>query len=305
MICSTAILGWRFRARWFRAIGAAYEKELSNRVLPERVSEVLEVPYRELFEALKAENPEPFVGLVPKLVSGACVLLKQAFDPAEVSRLKELSLEMRGSEGPSFHKVVEGVPNFWRDIGEEEMASYALAHIKKSCYFFPWNSDSSEAFSIVYPRWRVLKTLAGLAPREYEDFTPKNGKVDRLQIVEYPAGTGFLAPHQDPDHNQKLIMSAYLSKRGVDYTGGGFWALAEDGGKFEVEDHIDVGDLGTCIASIVHGVDATDPTETQDSVAPAASDFGKAQEGSRWFVGFYTNDSDEFDERKTVRQVSL
>ena len=292
-------------AEWFSPIGVSYEKGSSHQELPERVSEVLEIPYLELSEALDKKNPAPFVELVPRLLAGAALLLKQAFNPSEVERLKELALELRKSEQPSFHKALEGVPNFWRDIGEEEMGSYALSHIKKSCYFFPWNGESSEVFSIVYPRWRVLKTLAGLAPNEYEDFTPKDGKVDRLQIAEYPAGTGFLAPHQDPDHNQRLIMSAYLSKRGVDYTGGGFWALSGDGEKLEVEDHIDVGDLGTCVASIIHGVDATSNIASPDTSAPAESDHGKAQEGSRWWVGFYTNDSDELTDRKTGRQVSL
>ena len=287
---------------WYSEIDALYSAELSRGSAPTEVDEVLHVPYSRLAEALEARNPEPFLELVVPLVRGAVVLIKQAFNVDEISKLKSLALEMRGSSDPSFHKVKEGVPNFWRDIGEDQMGSYALQHIKKSVYFFPWNDDSAEAFELAYPRWRVLKVLAGLSPNEYESFTPKDGKVDRLQIVEYPAGTGFLAPHQDPDHNQRLIMSAYLSKRGVDYFGGGFWALATGGEKLEVESQIDAGDLGTCLASIVHGVDATDNSPEADFVQVP---YGEAESGSRWFVGFYTNDSDELANRKTVRQVDL
>lgn len=289
---------------WFETINQEYESAKAETSPAEGVSEVISVSYEDLAAALEQENPQPFVDLVRPLWGGAVLLLKQAFSPKDVSRLKQISLDVRGAEPPSFHKVVEGVPNFWRDIGEEEMGSYALAGIKKSVYFFPWNRDSKDAFEIAYPRWRVLKTLAGLAPNMYEDLTPKDGKVDRLQIVEYPAGTGFLAPHQDPDHNQRLIMSAYLSKRGNDYGGGGFWALDKNGKKIEVEDFIDVGDLGTCVASIVHGVDATEAPRSLNETA-SSSNYGEAELGSRWFVGFYTNDSDEVSNRKTVRQVQL
>lgn len=289
---------------WYEVINQEYLDAQTQTTPAEGVSEVISVPYEILAVALEREDPKPFVDLVRPLWGGAMVLLKEAFSPQDVSRLKQISLNIRRTEPPSFHKVVEGVPNFWRDIREEEMGLYALEHIKKSVYLFPWNPESKEALELAYPRWRVLKTLAGLAPKSYENLTPKDGKVDRLQIVEYPAGTGFLAPHQDPDHNQRLIMSAYLSKRGADYEGGGFWALNKNGQKIEVEDYIDGGDLGTCVASIVHGVDATVASAPLNE-SPSPSDQGEGDRGSRWFVGFYTNDSDEVVSRKTVRQVQI
>ena len=289
---------------WFQSVREEYAKQLALKPLPEGVSEVVEVPYQPLSEALENRDPEPFIDLVGPLVSGAFLLLKKAFSENDVSRMKQISLDMRRSQPPSFHKLLEGVPNFWRDIGEKEMGSYALAHIKKSTYFFPWNTDSAEAFEIAYPKWRVAKTLGGLSPNQYENFTPKDGTVDRLQVVEYPAGTGFVAPHQDPDHNQRVIISGYLSKRGLDYVGGGFWAQSQSGDKIEIEDVIDVGDIGVCAASIVHGVDATQGPLVHDSIV-SAPDYGEAEAGSRWFVGFAAADSDEVSERKTVRQVNL
>ena len=35
----------------------------------------------------------------------------------------------------------------------------------------------------------------GLNPKEYEKNTPKDGVVDRVQVVQYPSKIGYLEPH--------------------------------------------------------------------------------------------------------------
>jgi len=226
--------------------------------------------------------------------------MRGSFSPSEVQQLREASLRLRQSEDPSFSKMVEGCPNFWRDITDDTAKKYAVNAIKKASYFFPWNPTSSELFQLVYPRWRIAKLLGGKDPLSFETNTPIDGPVDRIQIVEYPPGTGQIEPHKDAKNNQRLVMSCYLSKRGEDYQGGGFWVLQSDGSKRNLEDDIALGDMGFCYAEITHGVDASNVVN-----AYPWDESSKSAPGSRWFLGLFTPDSDATVSRKTSTPIQL
>jgi hypothetical protein len=234
--------------------------------------------------------------LVTKLAKGAFVILRNSFDLDELDTLKDEFNILEEGTASAFHKMLEGVPNYWRDITDELSSKYAVPVVKKSAYFFPMNQDSNNVYKIVYPKWRLLKALSGLSPFEYEGLTPKDGKVDRIQIVKYPPGSGYLDAHHDPSHNQRLIMSAYLTKRGVDFTGGGFWAIVKGEGKKNFEDMLEVGDIGVCYAHIIHGVDSSEKSENGGNEKPF---------GDRWFMGLYTNDSDEIQNRRTLKKAKI
>ena len=298
-------------SQWFDPISAEFNRIERSHGRPERTSGALTFDFSELQRAFEKQNAAPFVELAREIARGVVLVLKNSFSLGEVEFLKSEALRLRSTESSSFHKMLEGVPDYWRDISDPEITKqYSVAHVKKAAYFFPWNSSGSSSptvFETVYPRWRVLKTLAGLRPDEFEKLTPKDGKVDRLQITEYPPGTGFIAPHQDPDHNQRLIMSGYLSTRGKDYHGGGFWALNQENHKLDLESFIEAGDLGTCMSTLVHGVDSTDASavpEQGNSEMPAGQAI-PGLGGARWWMGLFTNDSDEIAVRGTSVEVSL
>ena len=138
-----------------------------------------------------------------------------------------------------------------------------------------------------------MKIVMGLPPMAYETNTPKDGVVDRLQIVRYLPGIGSLAPHADPYLHQRLFLSGYMSKRGVDYRGGGFYLVGPDHQKVEVEDRIDVGDVAIGYASLQHGVDPCDGEPSWE------------RDDGRWFLSMYSNASDEVAERHTGHPVEL
>lgn len=301
--------------KWFSAISDEFNRIERDYGRPERVSKATTFDFFELQKAFEAENAAPFVELAQEIARGAVLVLNSAFTLPEVEFLKNEALRLRSSEPSSFHKMLEGAPDYWRDISDPEIAKkYSVSHVKKVAYFFPWNAShalSPTVFDTVYPRWRVLKTLAGLRPDEFEDLTPKDGKVVGIQITEYPQGAGFIAAHQDPGHNQRLIMSGYLSTRGKDYQVGGFWALDSEDRKFGMESFIEAGDMGTCLTSLVHGVDSTDVSavfedgSSEMQVVQEAPESEAAGAGARWFLGLYTNDSDEIAVRETSVEVSL
>ena len=59
----------------------------------------------------------------------------------------------------------------------------------------------------------VLKYLSGYYENAWEKNTPKDGIVDRIQIVKYPPNSGSQELHQDPYIYQKfLFLYTYLKR---------------------------------------------------------------------------------------------
>jgi hypothetical protein len=128
----------------------------------------------------------------------------------------------------------------------------------------------------------------GLEPNAYENNTPKDGVVDRIQLVNYPSEIGYLEPHTDPFLYQKLLISVYMSKVGKDFDGLGFYVFKNENEIKSVENNIEVGDIGIALATVCHGV------------APVKNKFTKSQDG-RWFLSLYSNESDEVQNRHTSK----
>ena len=78
----------------------------------------------------------------------------------------------------------------------------------------------------------------GLKQTAYEKNTPKDGVIDRIQVVKYPSKIGFLEPHIDPHRYQKLIISSYMSKKDIDFEGIGFYLLDKENNIMSVEDQL-------------------------------------------------------------------
>ena len=173
-----------------------------------------------------------------------------------------------------------------------EMAKkYSIKAVKHSAYFFPWNDDPLNIFEDIWERWRPLKFLGGFSWNEYENNTPKDGVVDRIQIVRYPPGTGQIEPHSDPYLNQRFFISTYLSKKGKDYVGGGVYLVGNKGEKIDIENQIDIGDMSIGYSTLIHGVD---PVNINSEPNINKTD-------GRWFLGLYSNDSDHKKDRHTAK----
>ena len=64
------------------------------------------------------------------------------------------------------------------------------------------------------PLWKKAKILQGLDQNIWTKSTPKDkDHVDRIQVVRYPDGSGYLEPHRHPSENLLwLAVSVYLSQ---------------------------------------------------------------------------------------------
>ena len=262
---------------------------------PDRVRSVVQVDYQEFKEKVQHQADSFVESIVSSLYGGDAYLIKGAFPKYFMINLRKRVHELWKTKPSEFYKMLEGSPDFHRIIDLESGRKYSFRACKHSCYFYPWNEDPLNLFGAVYERWRVIKFLMGLRPDEYEKNTPKDGVIDRIQVVRYPPRIGFLEPHSDPYLHQRLIFSGYMSKRGVDYQGGGFYLVGPGDKVVEVEDQIDVGDICIGYATVYHGVAPADRHKEPN---------WELDDG-RWFLSMYSNASDEVPNRHTGHPVKL
>ena len=86
-----------------------------------------------------------------------------------------------------------------------------------------------------------------------------------------------------------------MSKKGVDFEGLGFYLVGRNNKIIEVEDMIDVGDVGIGYATVYHGVA---PVNTNKE-----PNWNDVNDG-RWFLSMYSNESDAVKSRHTGYSVS-
>ncbi len=261
--------------------------------MPRFATDIVVMPYEEFRDQVMSDDPATARRLVDSLYSGVGYILKNAFDRDWLRALIDRTYRW-GLENPSsFHKMLDGCPDFHRSIDAEQSQNYSMHHVKQSFYFFPWNDDPLDIFEEVNRRWRVFKYLGGYPADAYERNLPSDGIIDRFQVVRYPAGGGALESHTDPLQNQKIVIGALMSERGIDYQRGGFYFASDSGDYIDCEPLLSVGDMLTGFPSVVHGVAPVDPDSELD---------WKSKQG-RWFLGLYSNDSDTMPKRVTAQSL--
>ena len=277
----------KFKREWLR-LEAQYPR-------PERVRHLIRREWRDFRNKIRIQDTDFVKTVVGRLYAGDVYILKNAFPKEWMERLRENTFKYFKSKPSEFHKMLEGTPDFHRKIDLETGKKYAFKVCKHSAFFYPWNQDPLNVFPNVYRRWRPIKWLMGLEEKAYERNTPKDGVVDRIQIAQYPSKIGYLEPHSDPYLHQRLFFSGYISKRGENYTGGGFYLVGKDDSIVEAESDIEIGDIGIGFATVVHGVAPCNLNKKPD---------WNSQEG-RWFLSMYSNASDVFPQRHTGYPVNI
>lgn len=271
-----------------------WELKERRRPRPSRVRQIVRRDYAG-FRKLVMEGNDSFARyIVDSLYAGDVYILRGAFDPDFLQSVRERTFSYFRSKPSEFHKMIEGCPDFHRVIDLETGRKYAFNVCKHSAFFYPW-ADPLGLFPPVYEVWRVIKWLMGLQEDAYEENTPKDGVIDRIQVAQYPSRIGFLEPHSDPYLHQRLFLSGYMSARGRDYQGGGFYVVGPGDRVVDAEEEIETGDIGIGYATVYHGVAPCNRDREPDWDSP---------EG-RWFLSMYSNASDEVKDRHTGHPVKL
>ena len=262
-----------------------WDKYEGNIVYPRYIKNIEKIDFNLIENKIRNEDYDFFDNFVKNLFHGHFYILENGFEPSFLNQLKKNTLNYFSSKPQSFHKMLEGCPIFHRMIDFETGKKYSFNQCKHSYYLYPWNDHEINVFKEIYRKWRVLKNLMGLDPYIFENNTPKDGVIDRVQLVNYPSKFGYLEPHTDPYLYQKILISVYMSKIGKDFDGVGFYVLKDENNIESVENNIEVGDIGIALATVCHGV------------APVEG-LHNSSEG-RWFLSLYSNESDEVKNRHT------
>ncbi|MDC0449576.1 hypothetical protein OAL70_01700 [Pelagibacteraceae bacterium] len=264
-----------------------WEELEKNKKLSSVYKQIKHVEYSEFKAKILEQSPEFVNSVVESLYSGDMYIIKNALDQKKVNYIIEEIHKFNQSSPSTFYKMLEGVPNFHRWIGKDLINSYTIKYTKHSTHMFPWNEDIADVRKIIMEICRPLKLLAGLSLFEFENDTPKDLIVERLQIARYPP-TGFIEPHIDANTLMRLVISGYLSTRGIDYHEGGFYFMDKEDNKCDVENKIKAGDIGLFYASLRHGMDVIDPKKKADIV----------KKDGRWWFGLNVHNSNEIEDSK-------
>lgn len=262
---------------------------------PMRAGKIYLIEYEALREKVESNDLRFASSMTKSLYEGDFYLVKNVFSKQFMTDVKDRVYKSWKNSESSFHKMLEGVPDFHRVIDEVIGKKYYANPLKHTSYFFHWNRDPLEFFPEFYKRWRIFKVIAGLQANQYETNTPKDGIVDRIQVVNYPRGGGKIDVHSDPYLSQKIVTSVYMSKRGEEYETGGCFVINRADELVDLEELIDIGDMGFSFPTIAHGVAPVDPHRPID---------WSARDG-RWWVGMFSNFSDEVKDRHTGAAYDL
>ena len=274
-----------------------WNKNLEIKEMPTYYEGLIKVKYDDFKNKITDDDEIYAEYLINGLMDGKVILIKQAFSEDFVIKLKENVMKFWIKEPDTFYKMKEGVKDFHRIISPEKAKNYSINAVKHSTYFFPWNDDPCKINKEIFERWGYIKKVYGFKFDEFQNNTPKTGPVDRIQIAVYPPGLGELETHTDPMNNAPCAVSGYLSSiNNGDFNSGGFYCVDKNESKIDIENEIDVGDMAFFCATVKHGVKAID--ENDKIVEKNEYDWYSGK--GRWFLGLYTNDSDEIKNRTTA-----
>ena len=262
---------------------------------PVYASKVVTINYNEFADKVEKQDDNFVRETVYSLFNGDIYILKNGFSKIFMEDLRNKVFKIWNSSEPSFHKMTEGCPNYHRKQDEEIAKKYVFLSVRHSYYWFNWNDDPMSVNLEINKRWRIFKFLGGLNKNSFEKNTPKDGVVDRYQVARYLPGIGRSETHSDPYQNQRFFISAFMSKKGVDYKSGGFYVVKEGNQFMDIENNLDVGDIALGYATVMHGVDRIDPEKKPDW----------STKDGRWWLGLYSNSTDMVSKRATGKKINI
>ena len=87
-----------------------------------------------------------------------------------------------------------------------------------------------------------------------------------------------------------------MSQKKVDYVEGGTYFFNKKNQKINLEDNIEIGDMGIFYATLKHGVDKV-------TVKNTSKKFNSSDRMGRWWIGLYSPESDHITDRNTSNPV--
>ena len=244
-----------------------WEDYLLDNYFPTNLRELITIEF-DIFKNMVYNDNEKTKKLILDVLSGDVVILKNAI-PEDVAKQIKKDLYEYGNNNPeSDFKTNKLISNFHiksnfrkGDILDDKKGTRTYKvkdgynEIGHSYYFYRWNPDKLNMFKRIDDVWDTVKIFNGLDINEYKNNVPKDGIIDQIQAIQYPINSGEISPHCDMSRWQKTNLTFSLTKKGVDFGGGGQYFFNKKWEKVSSESGISVGDASLFISTIFHGVD--------------------------------------------------
>jgi hypothetical protein len=273
-------------------------KDLENKSpAPKHVTKINIIEFKDLKNNIDQKKHHFVKNIIKKMYKGEAFIVRNAAQKKLKDTVIGLAKFYDKKRKPSFHKMLDGTPNFHRIYDKEITKKYSLYAIKHSYFFYNWNIKTKLEKKLkdgVYKHWRYVKFLAGNKKFQYEKNIPSQNQIDRLQIVNYPIGGGELRDHVDPRKNQRIVSGLIMSKIGEDFNSGGFYFRDTNNKKMNLEEKLEIGDSVMFYGSIVHGVEPVDKNKKINWKSYKC----------RWFIGMFVNDSNHVKNRMTASDLT-
>lgn len=198
----------------------------------------------------RIESPELFV-------------VKNFFPKDEILTLRKKAFETGQKSEPSWHPCRDGCPDYHR-IHDNYPKAYVKAIMHAYYYhgYYDTNDDLFDYFSEIFD---MKNYLAGTPKGSYIKNIPSEFFISRVNMHNYPSGGGYQAQHVDPVSKfAKIQTIVQASEYEKDFFSGGVYGrMTEDGEKYYVDPHTEVGDLMVLSPNIIHGVEVIDPEKEE------------------------------------------
>jgi hypothetical protein len=191
-------------------------------------------------------------------IDDGTVFVVEAFHPPErVRAFRELTGRVAAASPPSWHPLVDGVPDYHRVVDDHPKA---WVRSRMHAFYFHAFNEQRDLFAEFADVFRIKNRLAGEPEDAYLSALPSDGVVARVTSNQYPRGGGYLAEHRDPASPfARLQTIIQASEPGVDYDEGGLYVRGDDGEVLLADPHSRMGDLFVLTPDIRHGVAPIDP----------------------------------------------
>ena len=229
---------------------------LNNNFFPSYFRKIQTIEFIEFKKIIMGMNNES-EKLLKNVFLGDALVIKKVFDKKNLVKLRNNIYNIQKNEEEKNLRMLENCPNFHVSNKKNKLAPIRdnydeTAH---SHYFFRWNGDNLKIFEHFSTIWELIKIFSGLNKNEFNNNTPKDLIIDRIQVLRYPLNEGYITTHCDAAAWQKLNIGICLNENNKDFNSGGLYLLDKQENKINVENNLDYGDCFCWIPTIFHGVD--------------------------------------------------
>ena len=159
-------------------------KDLENKSpAPKHVTKINIIEFKDLKNNIDQKKHHFVKNIIKKMYKGEAFIVRNAAQKKLKDTVIGLAKFYDKKRKPSFHKMLDGTPNFHRIYDKEITKKYSLYAIKHSYFFYNWNIKTKLEKKLkdgVYKHWRYVKFLAG-----NKNFNTKKIYLVKIKLTDF------------------------------------------------------------------------------------------------------------------------